>query len=232
MLIVAIDTSGKSGSVGVFGYNAGSGGVVVSGCMETLAGGTYSSDLIPKLTELLSRDKHNKGDIEAFVVASGPGSFTGLRVGLSTVKALADALNKPIAAVSVLEAVASFSTTQGRILVALDAGRKQVYVGEFEIVFASALHLHPCLEERLLDLVAFVEELTGKDRTVYTPDVNIHEALRPTGSSVTLIPPPLADRYALLGAKRILAGQVITPAELDANYIRRSDAEIFFKGPK
>src|SRR6185437_7620628 len=100
MLIVTIDTAGKNGSVGVFGYNVGAGGVAIAGQIETLTGGSYSAELIPKLIQLLERAQRSKSEIDGFVVASGPGSFTGLRVGLSTVKALADALNKPIAAVS------------------------------------------------------------------------------------------------------------------------------------
>lgn len=233
MLIVAIDTSGKNGSVGVYDCTVDTAEPAVSGCMEKLTGGTYSSELIPKLTELLQRSKHNRSDIDAFAVASGPGSFTGLRVGLSTVKGLADALNKPIAAVSVLEAVSALAIEQGKILVALDAGRKQAFVGEFDINSESAgAHLFPCLSERLLDVESLIAELSGNSRIVYTPDANIAEALQPTGSLVKLISQPLADHYAWLGAKKLMTGNSVTPAELDANYIRRSDAEIFFKGPK
>jgi tRNA threonylcarbamoyl adenosine modification protein YeaZ len=69
-----------------------------------LAGGAFSAQLIPQIAALLEKHGHSKHDLEAFVVASGPGSFTGLRVGLAAIKALAEALQKPIVAISVLEA--------------------------------------------------------------------------------------------------------------------------------
>src|SRR5207249_11566288 len=65
-------------------------------------------------------------DIGAFAVVSGPGSFTGLRVGLAAVKALAEILQKPIAAVSLLEAVAVRANAHGKVLSALDAGRNEI----------------------------------------------------------------------------------------------------------
>jgi tRNA threonylcarbamoyladenosine biosynthesis protein TsaB len=225
MLIVAIDTSGKNGSIAVVSFNSDGGGLALSGQVEPLTGGSYSAELIPKLTQLLARSNHQKSQIDAFAVASGPGSFTGLRVGLSTVKALADALNKPIAAVSVLEAVATQANVQGRILVALDAGRKQVSVGEFlEGPSRTAI------SERLLDLDRFAAELSEPSPPIFTPDSNIVEALHSTGRAIFLVAAPRADLYARLGAERILAGNTVSPGELDANYIRRSDAEIFLKG--
>ena len=227
MLIVAIDTAGRNGSVGSFRYNNAGGGVEIEGHTERLNAGSYSADLVPKLAALLAREKHSKSDVDAFAVASGPGSFTGLRVGLSTVKALADALNKPIAAVSVLEAVAVQAAGNGCVMVAIDAGRQQVYVGEFQVDGRD----YRSLNERLLDTSLFAGELKTAPATVFTPDDSIAEALRSSGS-VFLIPAPTADVYAAIGAERVLAGKTISAAELDANYIRRSDAEIFFKGPR
>lgn len=233
MLIIAIDTSGKNGSIGLYGYNVDKAGIAVVGYTETLTPGAYSAELIPKLTQLLARKNHQKSDIDAFAVASGPGSFTGLRVGLSTVKALADVLNKPIAAVSVLEAVARCSAVQGRLLVALDAGRKQVYVGEFQGEFRDGLGpRYQSLRDRLLDVSTFSAELSSDSPLVITPDSNVADALQSARGNLRVVPHPSAELYALLGAERILAGQTISPAELDANYIRRSDAEIFFKGPR
>lgn len=229
MLIVAIDTSGRNGSVGLYSYFAdGGGGFDFKGELKKLTGGSYSAELIPRLDELLVRKNISKSAIDAFAVATGPGSFTGLRVGLSTVKALADALNKPIAAVSVLEAIAAQSATDGHFLVALDAGRKQVYVGEFQVNGREYLSL----SERLLDVAQFAEELKTSPVTVFTPDDGIAEALRTCECTGFIIQQPMADAYARIGAERILAGNIISPAELDANYLRRSDAEIFFRGSR
>ena len=72
-----------------------------------LTGGAFSAQLVPQIAALLEKHGHSKSDLGAFAVASGPGSFTGLRVGLAAIKALAEALQKPIVAISLLEAVAS-----------------------------------------------------------------------------------------------------------------------------
>ena len=98
-----------------------------------LVGGTFSAQLIPQVSELLSSNGFMKTAIGAFAVVSGPGSFTGLRIGLAAVKALAEVLHKPIAAVSLLEVCVFASGAQGKIMAVLDAGRTDVYVGEYEI---------------------------------------------------------------------------------------------------
>src|SRR5450631_173344 len=103
MLLLAVDTSGKNGSVAL--ARAAVGAVEVLDVMP-LAGGAFSAQLIPQIASLLEKQGVSKNGLGAFVVASGPGSFTGLRVGLAGIKALADALQKPIVAISLLEAVA------------------------------------------------------------------------------------------------------------------------------
>ena len=107
MLLLAIDTSGKQGSIAL----ARAGEPTAEGDFEVieiapLVGGTFSAQLIPQIAELLSRNGFMKNAIGAFAVVSGPGSFTGLRIGLAAVKALAEVLGKPIAAVSLLEVCA------------------------------------------------------------------------------------------------------------------------------
>jgi len=77
----------------------------VAGPVVPLAGGAFSAQLVPQIAALLEKHGYSKHDLGAFAVASGPGSFTGLRVGLAAIKALAEALQKLIAAVSLLEAV-------------------------------------------------------------------------------------------------------------------------------
>src|SRR6185312_709987 len=116
-LILGIDTSGRNGSLALVRFDVGTDGD--GSRFETLeiadlAGGDYSAQLIPQLAAMLHRLGLDKSAIDAYAVASGPGSFTGLRVGLSTVKALADATGRPIAAVTVLEAVAWNACAQGR----------------------------------------------------------------------------------------------------------------------
>ena len=74
---------------------------------RSFVGSAFSAQLIPEVAALLTKHGFARDDIDGFVVASGPGSFTGLRVGLAAVKALAEVLEKPIAAVSLLKALPS-----------------------------------------------------------------------------------------------------------------------------
>jgi tRNA threonylcarbamoyladenosine biosynthesis protein TsaB len=231
MLIVAIDTSGKNGSLALVRFDVGADGDCATfDALEVvpLAGGSYSAQLIPALAAMLERHGLSMPQIDAYAVASGPGSFTGLRVGLSTVKALADATAKPIAAVTVLEAIAWLAPVQGRILIALDAGRQQVVVGEF----LSEGRLRTPLSEHLLDLTQLAEQLKRDPASLFTPDANVASTLSAGGAMVTVVSHPAADLYGRIGAERILAGNTISPAELDANYVRRSDAEIFHQGTR
>ena len=101
MLILATDTSGKHGSIALAraGEPAATGEVEVIEVVP-LAGGTFSAQLVPQIAALLAKHGFTKNDIGAFVVASGPGSFTGLRVGLAAIKALAEILKKPIVPVA------------------------------------------------------------------------------------------------------------------------------------
>src|SRR5207302_6871284 len=119
MLILAGDTSGKQGSIALaHGLSNGKCDVIE---VIPLAGGTFSAQLVPQVAAFLSKHGFTKYDIDAFAVASGPGSFTGLRVGLAAIKALAEILGKPIAAVSLLEGLALAGGATGKVCAALDA---------------------------------------------------------------------------------------------------------------
>src|SRR5438445_1935414 len=152
MLLLAADTSGKHGSIALARLPQQSTSHQNSKQIEVietvpLAGGTFSAQLVPQIAALLAKHSFHKEDIGAFAVASGPGSFTGLRVGLAAVKALAEVLSKPVAAVSRLEALASASKSQGNVIAALDAGRGEVYAGQYEVRQRARL-----ISERLLTM--------------------------------------------------------------------------------
>src|SRR5713101_5277656 len=220
MLLLAIDTSGRLGSIALArGHEDGSCDVIE---VVPLAGGTFSAQLVPQVAAFLSKHGFTKRDIGAFAVASGPGSFTGLRVGLAAVKALAEILGKPLAAVSLLEAVAITARSRGRVIAALDAGRNEIYVGEYEIGETAT-----ALSERLLTREEFLASVGG--RTLVTPDKSIADLARGAGVQVEEIALPRSDAIARLGWKKILRGKTVSPEALEANYIRRSDAEIFSK---
>ena len=220
-LLLAVDTSGKHGSLALARVGPHQTEIDV---LETvpLTGGAFSAQLVPQIAALLEKHRYSKSDLGAFAVASGPGSFTGLRVGLAAIKALAEALQKPIAAISLLEAVASSSSTRGRVLAALDAGRDDVYAGDYEL--GSKVRMH---SERLLSRELFVAAAAGK--AVVTPDGALAAIARAAGVPVELIEYPNCGVIARLGWERLQRGETIRPEELEANYIRHSDAEIFSK---
>ncbi len=188
-----------------------------------LVGGTFSAQLIPQIAELLSRHQFTKNDIGAFAVVSGPGSFTGLRIGLAAVKALAEVLDKPIAAVSLLEVLAASSDVQGKVMAALDAGRGEVYVGEYEVPAGTGQTSSQCMLTRS----EFLEQAKGW--TVVTPDPTLAEVALAAGLSVLIQPAISAAAVGRLGWRRLRSGETVTPERLEANYIRRTDAEILEK---
>jgi tRNA threonylcarbamoyladenosine biosynthesis protein TsaB len=222
MLLLAIDTSGKQGSIALAraGDLSDYGADIEVIEIAPLVGGTFSAQLVPQIDDLLSSNGHTKNDIGGFAVASGPGSFTGLRIGLAAVKALAEVLEKPIAAVSLLEVCVFTSDAQGKIMAALDAGRGDVYVGEYEIPAVSG----QVPREVILSQSEFLIHAMGW--TLVTPDSILSEAAGAAGLSVSTLPPITAAPVAQLGWRKIQSGETVTPDQLEANYIRRTDAEM------
>jgi len=221
MLLLTVDTSGKNGSLGLAHVAEKNPDVTLVESVP-LAGGTFSAQLVPQIASLLAKHGYTKFDLDGFAVISGPGSFTGLRVGLAAVKALGEVLQKPIAAVSLLEAVASSGPRSGRVFAVLDAGRAEVYAGDYEAAEVPIMH-----SERLLSREEFVGEAKGKGSIVITPDIPLFEILAAAGVRCEHVAYPGAEVIARLGWRHIFGGRAVTPEALEANYIRRSDAEIF-----
>jgi tRNA threonylcarbamoyladenosine biosynthesis protein TsaB len=227
MILLAIDTSGKDGSIALARVDDRASGLEASSHVEVLEvvpleGGTFSAQLVPQIAALLAKHGLTKQSIDGFAVASGPGSFTGLRVGLAAIKALAEILGKPIAAVSRLEVVAVSGKSRGRVLAALDAGRNEVYAGEYDVADGAQL-----IAERLLSREEFMNA-AGESKVV-TPERSLAEAVRDAGLAVEEVERPTSVAIARIGWGKIMIGATISPEDLEANYIRRSDAEIFAK---
>jgi tRNA threonylcarbamoyladenosine biosynthesis protein TsaB len=220
MLLLAADTSGKHGTIALAHCGPGEGCAVIE--VVPLEGGTFSAQLVPQIAALLTKHGFNKTDMGGFAVVSGPGSFTGVRVGLAAIKALAEVLQKPISAVSLLEAVVVASGSQGRVIAVMDAGRGEVYAGEYDVHGDDAR----LLQERLLTRTKLLEEAMGA--TVVTADHNVGEAARQAGLPVSEIELPRSDVIAQLGWEKIQAGKIVSPEALEANYLR-SSSEIFSK---
>lgn len=221
MLLLAADTSGKHGSIVLANCAPEAGCIVIE--VVSLDGGTFSAQLVPQVAALLAKHGFSKHDIGGFAVVSGPGSFTGLRIGLAAVKGLAEVLNKPIAAVSLLQAMALAGGSQGRVISALDAGRGDVYAGQYEVNGSEAR----LQSERLLTRSELME--AAADSIIVTTDHSLAEAAGDAGLRAEEIELPRCEVIARIGWQKILAGETASPVELEANYIRRS-SEIFSKG--
>ncbi len=225
MLLLVTDTSGTNGTVSLArkaGGNQQNSGVDV---IETaaLAGGTFSAQLVPQIAALLQKQGFSKADLDAFIVVSGPGSFTGQRVGLAAIKALAEILQKPIVPVSLLEVVAVASRAEGKVVAVLDARRNEVYFGAYE-VSGEAVQVQ---REELLSRAEFLS--LAKGSLVATPDPALAALARAAGLPVVAVEPPSPEMIARLGWRKWQAGETVSPEQLEANYMRRSDAEMFVK---
>ena len=241
MLVLALDTSSPSGSIAILRDDK----VIAS--ISAWTGEVYSSRMFRQLESLMAEHFLGFVDFDMFAVAVGPGSFTGLRVGLAAVKAWAEVYRKPIAAVSALEAVASQSVSSASILVpVLDARRAQIYFGIYE-----RTAIPP--DSRVLELDAdelvsapdeFFERLAlRKDASalaivtpvpeLLTSALSRYETTRPGFPSFCIehVSAILAPHIARLGALHAERGRLVDSLTLDANYIRRSDAELHWKAP-
>ena len=230
MLLLAVDTSGRKGGITLARGSAEDFEIIESSAIQ---GGTFSAELIPQISELLARHNFSAQGLDALVAVTGPGSFTGLRVGLTAVKGLAEALKLPIAAVSGLELLAFWainsvasangghSAAASAILALIDAGRNEVYAGIYEQHGASVLK-----REELLLTTAEAQELASKGsfRTV-TSDTAIAAKFSP----IETVPYPGSATAARLGLRKLLAGDTVDVLALDANYIRKSEAEYLRK---
>src|SRR5271157_4299028 len=178
MLVVAIDTSGRKGSIALCRGDNENLQVLQ---LTSLEGGTYSAQLMPRIADMLQQNDFSKTDVDGFVVVSGPGSFTGLRVGLATVKGLCEVLRKPLATVSMLEAVVlTYGRAGETASAALDAGRGEVYVGEYQVLAERA----SVVREYIAKLDAFAAETAGVGGQLLTPDAKVVEALRAANVNV------------------------------------------------
>ena len=228
MLLLAIDTSGRQGSIALARAEEGDApsDIEVIEIMP-LVGGTFSAQLIPQISTLISSNGYTKEAIGGLAVVSGPGSFTGIRVGLAAAKALGEILEKPIAALSLLEVMAFVAVSGAHVVAAIDAGRGNVYAGKYDPTERSRPPQANPQRERVLPLDEFLRE-AGNSQVV-TSDEDIAAACRQAGLAVTTIPPVSADAVARLGWRKINLGETTTAEGLEANYIHRTDPELLDK---
>lgn len=212
--ILAIDTTSEFGSLAL----RSEGRTIAETEIHSNEG--FAHLLFGAIEELLEKAGWELGAIDCFAAASGPGSFTGVRVGLAGVKGLAEAMGKPAVGVSNLRVLSSFGSSPLRAVV-LDARRGQVYAAVYNA------ELEPVVPEAVLDKEKWLDSLRNDEYEIIA-DAKFREALAGTPfETMPHVEPP----RSLAGAVAYCASRSegVDPAALDANYVRRSDAELFWK---
>ncbi|HUA92319.1 MAG TPA: tRNA (adenosine(37)-N6)-threonylcarbamoyltransferase complex dimerization subunit type 1 TsaB [Terracidiphilus sp.] len=212
--ILAIDTCGPSGSVAL-GRLAGR-DLEVLGQAE-LEGRTYSATLVAAVRDVLHTAGSRLGDLGGIIVVNGPGSFTGVRVGLSAVKGLAETAQLPVVALSRLLVL---SRKAGVPSAALDAHRGELFLrlertGREPEELLAGLQELAAVQPAPMRL-AVCDDAAAAMLAVAWPETQVVRA-----------DAPLAVDALRLGESRLIAGVVADLALLDGHYLRRSDAEIF-----
>lgn len=219
-LILAVDTTHEFGSLAL-----ARGETLVEEMLLHSPEG-FGHVLYGHLARLLARHAVEAGGVDCFAAASGPGSFTGVRVGLACVKGLAEAAGKPAVAVSNLEAMAGFGVAPLRAVL-LDARRGEVYGAVYDaegrVVAPETVGKFPAW---LAALPEGEVEFLCPDFAPFLPAL---AGTRFAGARVTPTPRALAGAVARIALARFRTGRAADPAALDANYVRRSDAELMWK---
>ena len=218
MLILAMESTAKAASVALVRD-----GVLVAQSMQC-SGLTHSRTLLPMAEDLLKNADTKLSDVDRFAVAHGPGSFTGVRIGVAAVKGLAWAAEKPAVGVSTLEAMAWHGAAAGEgslICCAMDARRNQVYNALFEIRDGKPVRL---TEDRAISLADLISELNTDGRTPFLVGDGAHLCMEALESAV-LAPENLRMQSAWGVAMAALDKPDATADALQPVYLRLSQAE-------
>ena len=225
MKILGVDTSTAVGSIGIIEDES----VVAEYSLNIMA--MHSARLMPAIDDMLKRAELTVRDIDAFAVAIGPGSFTGLRIGVATVKGLCYALNKPIVGIVTLDALAyNLRFVDKLICPILDARRGEVY----SAVYRSGDGLLRQTDYLCTKIEALLEYLT--EPTIFLGDglPRYREIIVDTLKNNAIIAEPLLGFcrgavVALLGYARLSKGESDDYFSLTPFYIRRPEAEVKFE---
>ena len=229
MLILAIDTSTRAGSIALLRDSE------VLAEISAREDTPYSTRLFRDLGMLQSSAQFCMNQVDVFAVAAGPGSFTGLRVGLTAVKGWAEVHGKPIAAVSGLEAIAAQGGPRHTMISPfLDARRGYVFGSTYRLEAGQPSVMRLVGEEAILTIEEFLNQVkqswgAGSAALVSaTPEVlprDLVDSILP-GAQIEQVSASLASAIGRLGFERANRGELVDALGLDANYIRRSDAEV------
>ena len=224
MLILAFETSAKVASAALLE----DGRLLGESYQNT--GLTHSQTLLVMAEDLLAQCGKTVAQVTAVAVAAGPGSFTGVRIGVAAAKGFAWGRELPCYGVSTLEAMAlSLGAWQGYVCPCMDARRSQVYNALFSVSQGTLERLR---EDRAIALTELAEELKALDGPIFLVGDGSTLAYRTlSGEIPNLVLPPehrmhqRADGVALLAAQKIAAGEPGDANALTPNYLRLSQAE-------
>ena len=225
MKILAVDASGQVASVAVATEN----GILAEYSVDYLK--THSQTLLPMIDEVLKMTDTDKHSLDAIAVSAGPGSFTGLRIGVATVKGLATALDKPVIAVPTLEMLAeNFFGSGERICPMMDARRNQVYTAVYQ---SEGEHLVSCVEQKACALEEILSELNdaGLPVVLLGDGVDAYKEQIRAGLTINYRFASLhqnrqrAGSLAVLALQKAKEGKLIPGSELVPEYLRLSQAE-------
>ena len=232
MILLALDTCDSRGSLAILRDEEVLTVIAHEGTTD------YSSWVLPTAEAAFQASGLEIKQVDVFAVASGPGSFTGVRIGLTTLKAWSEAFGKKVASVSRLEAMAAQSADDREYVAAFaDAHRDQVFGGlyqregtglrlvELEMVAAPAEFLHWVNEHSGNRPVSWISPDPDKIRS-------LEEWQRHAkgGQRIELSSSVLAPSIGKIGLQRAREGRLVDALTLDAEYIRRPDAETLWKG--
>jgi tRNA threonylcarbamoyladenosine biosynthesis protein TsaB len=222
MKVLAVDTTSNSGSAAILD------GDVLKGHVGFSRRPGYAEKLLPTVELMLEELSLTLLDLDGLAVAAGPGSFTGLRIGIATMEGLAYATGRPIVGVSSLEATAyRYRHRDGYVASFLDARRKEIF-GALYRVDGRQIQLvnEPVCESPEKFIARLPAEpilLAGTGTLVYRERLS-----RQINHDLLLAEPSffLAEDVARLGSKRLQMGDATALGKLEAIYLRASDAEI------
>ncbi len=229
MKIIGLDSSGLAASVAVV-----EDGILLAE-YTTDYKKTHSQTLLPMLAELKNMIELDLSSVDAIAIASGPGSFTGLRIGAATAKGLGLALKKPLVEVPTLEGLACHLWGTDRLVCPLmDARRNQVYTGLYEFTAKDGdFSLHTLREQCAVDIHEILDRINelGRDviflgdgvpvyREIICGETKVPFAFAPAGQNRQR-----AANIAALGAVYYRQGRTVTAAEHQPQYLRKSQAE-------
>ena len=230
MSILSIDTSSQVSSVSVLSAECVAAEISMQGAL------THSETLMPHIETALAMARVKKDELDGIAVSIGPGSFTGLRIGLASAKMMAYALHIPLIAVPTLEALAHHCVCEGvRLVPMMDAQKGNVYVQEFTWrADGDALTLH---EESSLAILTLAEVIPGLSKTEQ-PVLLLGDAMQRKVNvelpvNVRLAPiharMPRAACVGLAALTRLARGETDDPVTAVPLYLRRSEAEVLWE---